>query len=81
MDARLFYRESLTETFGRYARRLFFASPAILFKLLFLRTYGRSQRSTNQRSTSQRSTNQRSALTTQSAPGTAAVAHQPQQSI
>lgn len=66
MDARLFYRESLTETFGRYARRLFFASPAILFKLLLLGTYGRSQRST---------------LTTQSAPGATAVAHQPQQSI
>ncbi len=71
MDARLFYRESLTETFGRYARRLFFASPAILFKLLLLGTYGRSQRSTSQRST----------LTTQSAPGATAVAHQPQQSI
>ena len=70
MDARLFYRESLTETFGRYARRLFFASPAILFKLLLLGTYGRSQRSTVT-----------STLTTQSAPGATAVAHQPQQSI
>lgn len=66
MEAQLFYRESLTETFGRYARRLFVTSPAILFKLLFLRTYGKSRKST---------------LTKQSSAAGGRVVHQPQQSI
>lgn len=38
MLERLLFRESLTETFGRYAHRLLLASPAALFNLLFSRT-------------------------------------------
>ena len=45
MEERLLYKESLTEIFGRYACRLFLTSPASLFKLLFLRTYGKNRRS------------------------------------